>query len=154
MWERRGCRKVRSICKARKGSFEHLARYRMKRTCAECEGRKIKIAELEWWEGGDNKGEIDWMREGRAHEMSKKRNCESIKRDDRISIMRKIAEPVQAVSNDRKIKTPVTSNQNARLSLSVIRLMKLMFKVHYGCFVSSSEITHLQKSWRQWQIPR
>lgn len=36
-------RKVRSVCKARKGSFEHLARYRMKRTC---EGRKIKIAEL------------------------------------------------------------------------------------------------------------
>lgn len=70
------------------------------------------------------------MREGRAHEMSKKRNCESIGRDDRISIMRKIAEPVQAVSNDRKVKTSVTSNQNAQLSLSVIRLMKLMFKVH------------------------
>jgi len=44
--------------------------------------------------------------------------------------MRKIAEPVQVVSNDRKIKTPVTFNQNARLSLSVIQLMKLMFKVH------------------------
>lgn len=70
------------------------------------------------------------MKERRAHEMSKKRNCESIERDDRISIMRKIAEPVQAMSNDCKVKTPVTSNQNARLSLSVIRLMKLMFKVH------------------------
>lgn len=40
-----------------KGSFEHLAWYRMKRTCAGCEGEEIKIAELvhigegEEWEG-------------------------------------------------------------------------------------------------------
>lgn len=48
--------------------------------------------------------------------------------------MRKIFELVQVVSNDYKVKTPVISNQNARLSLSVIRLMKLMFKVHYAIF--------------------
>jgi len=51
MWER-GCRKQQSIYKVRKGSFEHLVRYYMKRTCVECKGKKIKIAEAVDWGWG------------------------------------------------------------------------------------------------------